>query len=58
MLVNKPRILLAVLVGLIVGAAAGVAAGLLGYPSWVVGPVVAVASAILLQVIPRSRGTH
>lgn len=58
MLDNKPRIALALLAGLFVGVGAGLVAGLLGYQSWVVGPIVAVASAVLLQIIPRNRNTR
>lgn len=50
------KIILGVIVGIFVGVLAGVVTGLLGYPGWVVGPIVGIAAPILLLSLRRKRG--
>lgn len=50
------QIILGIVVGILVGAAAGVVTGLLGYPGWVIGPIVGIAAPILFLSLQRKRG--
>ena len=54
---QKPmtRILFAIGVGIAVGAAAGTVVGLMGYPGWIIGPIVGIAAPILFLATQRQR---
>lgn len=50
---KRPRLLLAIGVGIAAGVVAGIGANQLGYSAAIVGPIVGVATPLLLLVLPR-----
>lgn len=50
---QKPRLLFAIGVGIVAGVVAGLGASQLGYSAVIVGPIVGVATPLLLLVLPR-----
>lgn len=49
------KIIRGVIVGVLVGAVVGVVVGLLGYPGWIIGPIVGIAAPIVFLSLQIKR---